>query len=299
MDKPKERAHSNRYLLKRFVPYYKPYLGTLILDMFCALLTTVCELYLHIVVREITDKGLNDIASLTVRGVLITGGIYLAMRLVDTAANFYMAAMGHIMGTKIETDMRRDLFGHLQKQSFAYYDETRVGQLMSRITSDLFDVTEFAHHCPEEIFIAGVKIAGAFAILCFVNVPLTLIIFSALPLMLIVTRIFNKRMRAASRESREKIGELNSGVQDSLLGIRVVKSFANEDIENEKFAEGNKAFYKVKSRMYYYMGASAPATAFPRASCIFSWWSLAPYSSSRSRSPYPTLWPTCCMSPPC
>jgi len=261
MDNSKnQRSHSNRYLIKRFVPYYKPYIGTLIMDMLCALLTTVCELYLPIIVREITDKGLNDIASLTIKGVLTTGAIYLGMRLVDTAANFYMAAMGHIMGTKIETDMRRDLFAHLQKQSFAYYDETRIGQLMSRITSDLFDVTEFAHHCPEEIFIAGVKIVGAFTILCFVNVPLTLIIFSALPLMLIVTRIFNKRMRAASRESREKIGELNSGVQDSLLGIRVVKSFANEDIENEKFAEGNKAFYRVKSKMYYYMGGFNSST---------------------------------------
>ena len=205
----KERIHSNAYLIRRFLPYYKPYVGTLALDMFCALLTTVCELYLPVIVREITDKGLNDIASLTVRGVLTTGAIYLALRIVDAAANYYMTSVGHIMGARIETDMRRDFFTRLQDQSFSYYDETRVGQLMSRITSDLFDVTEFSHHCPEEFFIAGVKIIGAFVLLCFVNVPLTLIIFAALPLMVIVTRVFNKRMRKASMESREKVGELN------------------------------------------------------------------------------------------
>lgn len=249
-----QRTHSNSYLLRRFLPYYKPHLGTLVLDLFCAILTTVCELYLPVIVREITDKGLNDIASLTVRGVLTTGAIYFALRIVDALANFYMTSVGHIMGARIETDMRRDFFTRLQNQSFSYYDETRVGQLMSRITSDLFDVTEFAHHCPEEFLIAGVKIIGAFVLLCFVNVPLTLIIFAALPLMMIVTRIFNRHMRRTQMESREKVGELNSAIQDSLLGIRVVKSFANEDIENEKFADGNKAFLRVKSRFDYIMG---------------------------------------------
>ncbi len=251
----KERTHSNSYLLRRFLPYYRPHVGTLIFDLVCALLTTVCELYLPVIVREITDKGLNDLASLTVRGVLTTGAIYLALRVVDAAANFYMTSVGHIMGARIETDMRRDFFARLQSQTFAFYDETRVGQLMSRITSDLFDVTEFAHHCPEEFLIAGVKIIGAFVLLCFVNVPLTLIIFAALPLMMIVTRIFNRHMRRTQMESREKVGELNSALQDSLLGIRVVKSLANEDIENEKFARGNQAFLQVKSKFDYIMGA--------------------------------------------
>lgn len=260
-DNPETKPQSS-YLIRRFLPYYKPYIGILILDMVCALLTTACELYLPVIVRDITDKGFNNPSALTVRSVLLTGAIYLGMRIVDTGANYYMTSVGHIMGTRIETDMRRDLFAHLQKLSFSYYDETKIGQLMSRITNDLFDVTEFAHHCPEEFFIAAVKIIGAFVILCLINVPLTLIIFSALPLILIIMRVFNRKMRSAFRESREKVGELNSSVEDSLLGIRVVKSFANESIEEEKFAGGNKAFLRVKSKAYRYMGGFSSCTRF-------------------------------------
>ncbi len=250
----------NLPLIKRFLPYYKPYVGILVLDMLCAVLTTVCELYLPIIVRDITDKGMKDLTLLTSQMIVTVGVTYLILRIIDTAASFYMNSFGHIMGTKIETDMRRDLFGHLQKLPFSYYDETKIGQLMSRITSDLFDVTEFAHHCPEEIFITSIKVIGSFTILCFVNVRLTLIIFSLLPLMVIAVTIFNRRMRAASKESKQKIGELNSQVEDSLLGVRVVKSFANEKIEEQKFAEGNKAFFKAKSRHYLYMGGFFSST---------------------------------------
>ena len=242
-------------LIKRFLPYYKKYVGILIFDLFCAALTTVCELVLPMIVREITDLATTNAAALTVSFVLRIGAFYLVLRAIDTAANYYMATIGHIMGTKIETDMRRDMFSHLQRLSFSYYDNTKVGSIMSRITSDLFDVTEFAHHCPEEFFIAFVKITAAFVILCRVNVGLTLIIFSIVPPMVVVLMFFSHRMKDGFRESRKKVAELNSAVEDSLLGIRVVKSFANEDIEEEKFREGNIGFLNIKTKVYKYMGS--------------------------------------------
>lgn len=241
-------------LIKRFLPYYKKHTKTLLFDLFCAMLTTVCELVLPMIVREITGRATDNLASLTVAFVLRTGVFYIVLRIIDTLANYYMATVGHIMGTKIETDMRRDMFSHLQRLSFSFYDNTKVGSIMSRITSDLFDVTEFAHHCPEEFLIAGIKIVASFIILCGVNIPLTLIIFSIIPPMLIVLRYFNRKMKAGFRESRKSVAELNSCVEDSLLGIRVVKSFANEPIEEEKFEEGNQGFLKIKSKVYKYMG---------------------------------------------
>ena len=241
-------------LIKRFLPYYKKHTKTLLFDLFCAMLTTVCELVLPMIVREITGRATDNLASLTVAFVLRTGVFYIVLRIIDTLANYYMATVGHIMGTKIETDMRRDMFSHLQRLSFSFYDNTKVGSIMSRITSDLFDVTEFAHHCPEEFLIAGIKIIASFIILCGVNIPLTLIIFSIIPPMLIVLRYFNRKMKAGFRESRKSVAELNSCVEDSLLGIRVVKSFANEPIEEEKFKEGNQGFLKIKSKVYKYMG---------------------------------------------
>ncbi len=249
-------------LIKRFLPYYKKYTGTLALDLFCAALTTVCELVLPLFVREITNRATNDITSLTVSFVLIIGAVYLALRLIDTAANYYMATIGHIMGTRIETDMRRDMFHHLQKLSFSFYDNTKVGSIMSRITSDLFDVTEFAHHCPEEFFIAFIKIAAAFIILLNINVPLTLIVFAVIIPMVFVLRIFNGKMKAGFRESRKTVGELNSSVEDSLLGIRVVQSFANENIEEEKFEKGNSKFLNIKAKVYHYMGGFQSCTRF-------------------------------------
>ena len=247
-------------LLRRFLPYYKKYRFVLVLDLFCAALTTVCELVLPMIVRRITGLATGDLASLTVGLIVQCTVLYVLLRVIDTAANYYMATMGHIMGTKIETDMRHDFFAHLQKLSFSYYDNAKVGTLMSRITNDLFDVTEFAHHCPEEFFIAGIKIVCSFAILCTMSVPLTLIVFSVIPLMIFVLSFFSRRMKAQFRESRTKIGELNSQVEDSLLGVRVVKSFAQEACEQEKFDRGNQRFLDVKSRMYRTMGAFQSST---------------------------------------
>ncbi len=248
-----KRTHSNKALIRRFLPYFREFAGVVVLDLFCAALTTVCELVLPMMVRFITDKAMTDVSALTVQSILTIGVLYLALRIIDTAANYYMTSIGHIMGTRIETRMRSDLFRHLQKLPFSYYDETKIGTLMSRITNDLFEITEFAHHCPEEFFIAGIKITAAFAILCTVNVWLTLIIFAIVPLMLVVCIPFRHRMKEGFRDSRVVIGEINSQVEDSLLGIRVVKSFANEPLELEKFEQGNRRFLSVKKRIYHAM----------------------------------------------
>jgi len=256
-----QQKKKKRGLIRKFLPYYKPYRMTMAFDLFCAALTTVCELVLPMVVRTITNAAsAENIATLTLELVLGIGIAYVVLRIIDCAANYYMTSIGHIMGTMIENDMRRDLFAHLQKLSFSYYDNTKVGTLMSRITSDLFDVTEFAHHCPEEFFIAGVKIIGAFILLCTINVPLTLIIFAVIPFILAASYFFRIRMRNNFRESRKQIGELNSQIEDSLLGIRVTKSFAKEDVEKQKFANGNDEYFRIKSERYRIMGAFHSST---------------------------------------
>lgn len=250
------------YLVKRFAPYFKPYISILILDLLCASLTTVCELVFPMLVRYITNTGMQDITLLTVEVILKIGLFYLVLRIIDAAANFYMADTGHIMGAKIETDMRRDLFGHLETLSHSFYANHKIGQLMSRITSDLFDITEFAHHCPEEFFICGLKIVVSFVILCGVNIPLTLIVFLTMPLIFTFVKFFNGRMRRAFKRQRVQIGEINSQVEDTLLGIRVVKSFANEDIEAEKFEDGNKKFLDTKKVGYFYMAGFQTSNRF-------------------------------------
>lgn len=248
--------------LRRFMPYYAKYKGIMIKDMICAALTTVCELLLPLIVREITNRIGGSTAELTVNYILILGGTYLLLRVIDAAAYYYMANTGHVMGARIETDMRRDLFSHLQLLPFKYYDNTKVGTLMSRITSDLFDITEFAHHCPEEFFIAGIKILASFIILCTMSVPLTLIVFAVIPPMALVLFYFNRRMHAGFRSQRKELGELNAAVEDSLLGVRVVRSFAGERVEEKKFGEGNKRFLDIKAKNYKYMGGFQASTRF-------------------------------------
>ena len=254
MEQPAAQSAKRRGLVRRFLPYFKKYVWVLVFDLFCAALTTVCELTLPLLVRYVTDMGINNLASLTLSLVLKIGALYLFLCLVDAGATFFRASIGHIMGARMETDMRTDLFAHLQKLSFNYFDNMKVGQIMSRITTDLFDVTEFAHHCPEEIFMATIKIAGAFIILCGMNVPLTLIVFSVVPFMVLAAAYFNMKMRSQFRQQRSQIGEINAQVEDSLLGVRVVKSFANENVEIEKFEAGNKKFFHIKRGRYYLMG---------------------------------------------
>ena len=242
-------------LLRRFWPYMARYKGILCFDLFCAALTSVCELVLPLIMRSITNMGVNDLSSLTVSYILRVGALYLVLRLIDGAANYFMANTGHVMGARIETDMRRDAFDHLQKLSDSYFANTKVGQIMGRITNDLFDVTEFAHHCPEEFFIAGLKGVISFIILAGMNVWLTLIVFAVVPVMVVCCTRFNHMVRATFLKQRRHIGELNARIEDSLLGERVVKAFGGEDLEREKFEQDNGRFLDIKKETYRWMAA--------------------------------------------
>ena len=242
-------------LLKRFIPYYRKYIWIMALDLFCAALTTVCELVLPMILRYITNVGMQDLSALTVRMIVSISAVYFILRVIDGIASFYMAYNGHLMGASIETDMREDAFAHLQKLSDNYFNNTKVGQIMSRITSDLFDVTEFAHHCPEEFFIAFLKAAVAFVVLARINVLLTVIIFVLIPVMAISCSYFNLQVRKAFRNQRNHIGELNARIEDSLLGNKVVRAFANEKVELGKFSRDNQEFLHIKRQTYKYMAA--------------------------------------------
>ena len=254
------RTYRSGELLRRFLPYYKKYLYIVVIDLFCAGLTTICELVLPMIMRYITNTGMSDLASLTVSVILRLGVLYLCLRVVDTMANFYMAYTGHVMGTRIETDMRRDAYSHLQMLSDTYYNNTKVGQIMGRITNDLFDVTEFSHHCPEEFFIAGIKAVISFIILARISLPLTLILFAVVPVMAVTCIAINLRMREAFRRQRVQIGELNARIEDSLLGQKVVKAFTNEEKEKVKFEEDNQNFFAIKKETYRFMAAFQTTT---------------------------------------
>lgn len=263
MDKNRQ-ASKNEYptdvLIRRFLPYFKPYRRTLCADLFCAALTTVCEIVLPLIIRQITNTALEDVTLLTARMVIGLALVYFVLRIIDALANYYMADTGHVMGARIETDMRRAAYAHLQQLSNTYFNNTKVGQIMGRITNDLFEVTEFAHHCPEEFFIAAIKIVISFMILGRIHLPLTLMIFVFVPVMTVVCRSINKKMRRTFSEQRNQIGELNAKIEDSLLGQKVVKAFTNEALESEKFEEGNQAFLKIKTHSYMLMGIFSTST---------------------------------------
>jgi ATP-binding cassette subfamily B protein len=246
--------YSTGTLIKKFLPYFKPYRKTLYTDLFCAALTTICEIVLPLIIRKITNTALIDVTLLTARMIVGLALVYFVLRIIDALANYYMADIGHVMGAKIETDMRREAYSHLQQLSNTYFNNTKVGQIMGRITNDLFEVTEFAHHCPEEFFIAALKIVISFIILSGINFELTLMVFIFVPIMTVVCRLINKKMRRAFSEQRNQIGELNARIEDSLLGQKVVKAFTNEELESEKFEHGNQEFLSIKKYTYMLMG---------------------------------------------
>ena len=248
------KKYTTSELIKRFLPYFRPYYKTLFTDLFCAALTTICEIILPLIIRQITNTALQDVALLTTKMIAGLGFLYFILRIIDCLANYYMADIGHVMGAKIETDMRRDAYAHLQQLSNTYFNNTKVGQIMGRITNDLFEVTEFSHHCPEEFFIAGLKIVISFIILARIHLLLTVMVFIFVPIMTIVCRMINCKMRSAFGQQRYQIGELNAKIEDSLLGQKVVKAFTNEELEKEKFEEGNQEFLKIKTYTYMLMG---------------------------------------------
>lgn len=240
--------------LKKMISYYGPYRKIFWADMFFAMLSAGIALLLPLVVRYVTYTlaylGKEEILS----QITWIAAILLALVAVDWYSKYFIANYGHVMGARIEYDMRAQIFDHLQKLSFAFYDNQKVGQLMSRITTDLFDITELMHHGPENIILSLIKIIGALAILLQISPPLALAAFAVLPFMFVFAYFMNRKMRLAFRQNRVRIAEINAQIEDNLSGIRVVKSFANEAIENEKFRAGNDGFLSAKKNSYHYMG---------------------------------------------
>ena len=260
MSQTVNRNYSSRELLKRYSPYLLKYKGMLIFDLFCASMTTLCDIALPRIMSYLTNTAMNSPQDLTVSVILKLAALYVVLRLIDAVAYYYMSSKGHIMGVYIETDMRSDAFAHLEKLSDSYFANTKIGQIMGRISNDLQDITEFSHHCPEEFFIAFIKMTVSFIILCQANILLTVIIFSCAPLMILVSMKLNHQFRLVTKGQRVQIGELNSQVEDSLLGERVVKAFGAEEYELEKFAKGNEKFKQVKIARYYAMANYAMST---------------------------------------
>ena len=249
--------------LKKLARYYKPYLGTFILDMILAMMSAAVALVIPLVVRFITSKVAYMSADEALKNITIIVIVLFILVLIQWGCNYYISNYGHVMSAKIEYDMRAEIFNHYQKLSYSFYDDQKVGQLLSRITSDLFDITELLHHGPENITISLIKIVGALCILSSIDLRLTFAAFILVPVMLVFAYFLNKRMKTAFKRNRVRIGEINAQIEDNLSGIRVVKSFANEDIECEKFKNGNDAFLEAKKNSYHYMGTyNAGLTAF-------------------------------------
>ncbi len=240
--------------LKKLFAYYNPYKKLFYSDMFFAILGAAVTLLIPLIVRYITNEVIYLDVKQAERSIVSLGALMIGLVLLEIFCNFYIAYYGHIMGAKMESDMRRDIFGHYQKLTFAFYDNQKVGHLLSRITSDLFDISELLHHGPEDLVISVIKIIGSFLILLTVNVKLALIAFAFIPVMAVYAFYYNGKMKKAFKRNREKIADINGQIEDSLSGIRVVKSFANEKVEMEKFQAGNDNFVAAKKTSYKYMG---------------------------------------------
>jgi len=248
-------------LLRVIKPYFKKYYRILGIDLVSAALTTIATFFLPIILQQLTNYGAEG--TLTVQVIAYLTGTFIVLKTIEVIARYYMTNMGHRMGALIETDMRRDIFGHLMTLDDTYYNENKVGEVMTRVTNDLFDITEFTHHAPEEYFIFAIQLTVSFIVLGFINLPLTLAVYIMLPIMFVVSTYFRKRMAEAQLNQRRQIGSLNAGIEDSISGIRVVKSFANEKEESDKFEFGNQKFYNIKKKYYISMaGFITVTTAF-------------------------------------
>ncbi len=249
--------------LKKMISYYKPYKRVFFIDMFFAIMASAIALVIPLVVRYVASNVGKMDAKDAVKQLIIIAIVVGALILFQCYCNYYIANYGHVMGANIEYDMRAEIFAHFQKMSFSFYDDQKVGQLMSRITSDLFDITELLHHGPENLTISFIKILGALAILISINAKLALAAFVLVPFMIVYAYFFNKKMKQTFRMNRIKIAAINEQIEDNLSGIRVVKSFANEELENKKFKVGNDGFLQAKKNNYKYMGGyNSGLTAF-------------------------------------
>jgi ATP-binding cassette, subfamily B, bacterial len=241
-------------ILKKFLRYYKPYQLLFYTDLFCAVIVSLIDLSFPLILNYLVKNVFTQNRGIILDTIAFVGIGLLAMYIIKYFCQYFITSYGHIMGAKMETDMRRDLFNHLQRLSFSYYDRRNTGEIMSRLVSDLFDISELAHHGPENLFISTLKIVGSFIILVNLNVQMTLILVVVTALMIVFSVYKNKVMEPIYADSRVKIAKVNSSVQDSLAGIRVVKSFANENLERQKFAQSNEDFLKSKGKIYHVMG---------------------------------------------
>lgn len=240
--------------LKKMISYYRPYMRTFVIDMIFAFLSAAVTLALPLIIRYVTSTVIYMDADRAMHTIFWLGLLMLAMVALYCYSNYYISNYGHVMGAKMEYDMRAEIFSHFQKLSFSYYDDQKTGQLMSRITTDLFDITELMHHGPENLAISLIKIIGAFIILMSISPLLSVAAFILVPFMFVYAYFFNKKMKRAFARNRVKIAEINGQIEDNLAGIRVVKSFANEEIEEGKFQVGNDGFLDAKKDSYKYMG---------------------------------------------
>ena len=249
-------------ILKRFIRYYKPYRGLFYADMLCALTVSCIDLAFPQILSALTEglftRGAEEI--LHMLGFVALG--LVVMYAVRYGCQYFITSWGHVMGARMESDMRQDLFDHYQRLSFSYYDRNNTGEMMSKLVSDLFDISELAHHGPENIFISLLKICGAFVLLAFINLYMTLILLAVTACMVVFCFLQNRKMQRVFMDNRRKIAGVNARVQDSLSGIRVVKSFANERLEQEKFSQSNIQFLDSKVASYKMMGAFHAGNAF-------------------------------------
>ena len=240
--------------LKKMISYYKPYKRVFFADTFFAIIASIVALIIPLVVRYITSTVVHMNPQQAFKQIMYIAIAVFVLIIIQIYCNYFISNYGHVMGAKIEYDMRAEIFAHFQKMPFSFFDDQKVGQLMSRITSDLFDITELLHHGPENVTISVIKIIGALCILLSIDKKLALAAFALVPFMIVYAYFFNKKMKQTFRINRKKIAAINEQIEDNLSGIRVVKSFANEQLENEKFQIGNKAFLEAKKNNYKYMG---------------------------------------------
>lgn len=245
------------YILKRLIPYLIQHRILIIFDILCALFIAASNVVAPMIVRYIS----NGTDKLTIKFIISVTAIYLAIVAVTAAANFYMVHMGNVFGARVETDMRLDLFKHLQRLSYSFYSENSIGQIMSRLTNDLTDSASFVHIVPEQLLVAGGTIIASFIILLRINIPLTLVVFAFLPFVFLSTKYFNKHMRETMKEQRVQVGSINSQIEDTLSGIRLVKSFTNEKAEIEKFSKRNNLYLKIKSKTYFQLAGFQTTTS--------------------------------------
>ena len=268
------------YTIKKFIQYYAPYKGVFFLDLVCAAVISLVDLAFPQILRTMTKTLFTETPEKILHALLPVGIVLLIVYLVQMGCKYYVSYQGHMMGARMERDMRQQLFEHYEKLSFSYYDQNNSGQMMSKLVSDLFDISEFAHHGPENLFISLIKIIGSFVFLFLINWRLAIPLLVLVVFMLFFSYGQNRKMQETFMDNRRKIGDVNASLQDTLAGIRVVQSFANETVECEKFKKSNEGFLKSKDANYHCMGSFMSGNLFFQGlmylvTLVFGGWLIA------------------------